>query len=388
MLRYDIELLRGEDLIRFLAPLSRLLLDRFRGILSIMVCGSGAKAGLAYVIERDKRELLSDIDIVIICRTAAFFSNSRLTSLVEQHVSQLVGGEVTVAPIPVSVLGRAPRRNYYFELSRALVLSGEDLRHRISVRKASDVDPEDGTSMVFNYLYQLIRVYPTVAQRDLSAGIDALRSVYQIRRCLRGALAGLIVRRNSVSNPVDPRANDLVVRARNTLEGMPDGGQLLRGPWSSVWAMASAESRIDFEPGQIRHLWTRGKNFIEAISEKVGGADTIEGRGGKRDKGLEAIVTLARNAQFAGLAFALGLKPSLRVLGWERPTRVVAERMILRLSNSISERGVDESALVEVRRELARLSPALAENSGNLELSRILADISRVWRCASPALGY
>src|SRR2546427_13181464 len=98
MLRYDIELLRGEDLIRFLAPLSRLLLDRFRGILSRMDCGSGANAGLAYVIERDKREQLSEIDIGIICRTAAFFSNSRSTYLVEQHVSQLVGAKGTEAP--------------------------------------------------------------------------------------------------------------------------------------------------------------------------------------------------------------------------------------------------------------------------------------------------
>lgn len=389
--RFPLHTLSAEDLRVREDFLRDEILSRLKGVVTVLLGGSGGRGAISFAVSNGSRVMLSDFDVVVICRTPAFAYNLRQVRRLENSLSSGVKTDVSIAVLPAVILRLAPRTNFYRELRRSRILYGRDFRNRIRVQKISDVEPLDGISMCFNYLHQLLRLYPQLRVAT-TLELNRIKVVYKMRRSLLGSLNGLLVRLQAFEDGRADRPDLSVLTTRACLEETPTSGDLLAPRWENVWSLASEGALPDGTPERLMHQWFDVKEFLETLILSIlrlNHADWPSGMESNNETHAGTPGALTQNLQFWLLAVGAGARPKVKSLLQNSSVKANAQLALWYLSTALGAEGVDQHVLENALLHRARIPlPTPPRIHLNPTFERVLPSISDTWRFASPALGF
>ncbi len=388
---YPLHVLSADDLSAREDLIRTSILSRFKSVVTVLLGGSGGRGAISFVEQNGRRVILSDFDVVVLCRTSAAAANLSRVHELEAAASEQVGTGVSIAVLPTVILPLAPRTNFYLELRKSRIIYGKDLRNKIGVRNISDVDPLDGISMAFNYLHQLLTLYPHLrASRKQER--DQVKVAYKIRRSLLGSLTGLLVRVQAFDDCLAADPDRCVSVSRACLREIPGSEDLLASRWKNVWSLAR-ESVLPGHSGPwLLRQWFDVKKFLESLISgiltvnDVGLLSSQEHSNWVRTKAPKA---LTQNLQFWFLAVAAGWRPHWTSILQSPSMKSSAQLALWYLSNSLRAKGVNQQSLEDAHFQRTRIPlPTSLHDPPELSFEKVLSDISDTWRFASPALGF
>jgi len=137
-----------------------LILDSIKGIESVILTGSIARGEAAYTFRDSELILLSDYDIIVVVKNRALPLAISKSSELEALISSRVGRKVSIGAVPRLFWKRAPRTTFFYGIKRTgKTLYGKNILGEIPINEAHDIEKEDGLSILFNYLNQLLGIY-------------------------------------------------------------------------------------------------------------------------------------------------------------------------------------------------------------------------------------
>lgn len=386
--RFPLQVLSAEDLRVREDSLRAEILGQLTGVVTVLLGGSGGRGAISFVECNGTRVVLSDFDAVVLCKTPSLVPNLRQIHRLEAAAAKQVETDVSVAVLPTLILPFAPRTNFYLELRTSRILYGKDLRNKIRIRHIGDVDPLDGVSMSFNYLHQVLKLYPLVRAAE-GQEPDQVRSAYKIRRSLLGSLSGLLVtfQRFDDGHIADP--DRCVSMARACLKEIPGSEELLASRWEKVWSFARGEELPRYTGSGLLRQWFEVKKFLESLIAGIlrqNHVDLLSNQAtGVRTKSTNS---LTQNLQFWLLAVAAGWRPYWTSVLQNPSMKRSAQLALWSLSISLRAQEVDIQSLEDALFYRTRIPLPTSLHPPELSFEEVLSAISDAWRLASPALGF
>lgn len=389
MAKVPLHILSREDLSARLERIRPVVLRYFKGVVSIVLGGSSGRGAFSFTESDGEVLLLSDFDVIVLCKSIAFASNLRSISLAESSATREADADVTIAVLPTPVLPFAPRTNYYYELCKSRIIHGKDLRRKIRTQSVDHVDPVDGLSIAFNYLHELLRLYPCLRQgpADVHARV---KIAYNMRRSLLGALKGLLVRYRVYDIDHADDVDWYIRASKECLRRVPGTVQLLYPRWDSAWSLAAGSSLPIYTNESLFQHWFAIKEFLELLILILLGFDYCRAGPTGEDR-LWAYAHAARdvrqNLQFWLLCLAGGYRLPRRDILRKTSVKRRVHVAVWLLSKSVRTGDVDNRYLRKAFTEIDTL-PTLLGGYREFSPGRGLADLGAVWRFACPALGF
>ncbi|MEE9340070.1 MAG: nucleotidyltransferase domain-containing protein [Thermoplasmata archaeon] len=390
-LHKDIETMVDRDI----STIRNLISSSLTGVESVVLTGSVARGEPSYSVIEGKATLLSDYDTVVVMKNRAALNAISKCGILEATISQALGRKVSIGAVPRFFWKRAPRTAFFYGIKKTgRTICGRDLLGEIPIQKREEIDKEDGLSILFNYLNQLLTVYSQSQSDFFRMRPDGNGSVLLTSsRAILACTEALLILEGKYDPSLNKRIRILREEAGNSIlaliRAFPEFPRLL-GEAYNVRNGQNGTSP-DFRPNPYT-FWFKSKEcLLEVVRHYLREHFNLTSSENIDLLGNYANIPdrISRNVQYFLLKSISERKFLLSASLWRHPVKRRFQSAAFLLASSLKEKDISERelqcAMVLVDAFFpfrSHIDYPITEDWWNLKTT-----LATYWRFASPVLG-